>query len=107
MEQSSHPTNSASTEPSLTKMRPWDKDTSVQLDVGRPFLAYTDSDISYVRHEPHIQRAYHVGVRLNERITFIGGTYSYLHVVHQWIYLDEVVELGPIGRVANATTATH
>lgn len=72
-------------------MRKWTADTFETLDLRRPFLAYAESDISYLRHEPHIQAAYHVGTRLNKQVAIIGGQFHYFHNVHSWIYIDEIV----------------
>ena len=65
MEQSSPNTTSTSM-PLLAKMRPWDKDTLESIELRRPFLAYTESDTSYSRHEAFIQGDYHIGKRLSE-----------------------------------------
>ena len=95
MEQSSPNTTSTSM-PLLAKMRPWDKDTLESIELRRPFLAYTESDTSYSRHEVFIQGDYHIGKRLSEQVAIIGGQFSYYHKVHCWIYLDELVEMLPL-----------
>ena len=59
--------------PLLAKMRPWDKDTLESIDLRRPFLAYTESDTSYMTREAYIQGEYHVGKRLSEQVAIIGG----------------------------------
>lgn len=94
--ESSLPNTTSTPTPALAKMRPWDKGTEASLDIQRPFLAYSESDTSYMRHEAFIQATYHVGKRINDRITMIGNEFSYLHKVHAWIYLDELIEVMPI-----------
>ena len=82
--------------PPLAKMRPWDKDTLESIELRRPFLAYSESDTSYSRHEAFIQGDYHIGKRLSEQVAIIGNHFSYCHKVHCWIYLDELVEMQPL-----------
>ena len=82
--------------PPLAKMRPWDKDTLESIELRRPFLAYTESDTSYSRHEAFIQGDYHIGKRLSEQVALIGGQFSYYHAVKFWIYLDELIEMHPL-----------
>lgn len=95
MEQSS-PSMTSDSMPPLAKMRKWADTTLPTIDLRRPFLAYTESDTSYMRHEAYIQGAYHVGMRLSEQVAIIGSHFSYYHKVHCWIYLDELVEMQPL-----------
>lgn len=98
MEQSSPSTTSTST-PTLARMHKWTNTTLESIDLHRPFLVYSESDISYTRNEAYIKAAYHVGVRLNKQVGIIGGQFHYFHNVHRWIYIDELVydELTTVG----------